>query len=127
MRHFGLIGRTLSHSFSKKFFTAKFQAEEIVTDYELIELEDISKIRTEVATRLLSGFNVTIPYKEAILPYLDELTTEAKAIGAVNCVVVKEDKLVGHNTDAQGIEATMQWIDPKAGSKCIEGCAVCSS
>ncbi len=119
MRHFGLIGLTLSHSFSKKFFTAKFQAEEIVADYELIELEDISKIRTEVATRLLSGFNVTIPYKEAIIPYLDELTTEAKAIGAVNCVVVKEDKLVGHNTDAQGIEATMQWIEPKAGSKAL--------
>ena len=119
MRHFGLIGKKLEHSFSKKFFTAKFQAEEIAADYELIELEDISKVRNEVATRLLAGFNVTIPYKEAILPYLDELTDEARAIGAVNCVVVKEDRLVGHNTDAQGIEATMQWIEPKADTKAL--------
>lgn len=119
MRHFGLIGKSLGHSFSKKFFTAKFQAEEIDADYELIELEEISKVRNEVATRLLAGFNVTIPYKEAILPYLDELTDEARAIGAVNCVVVKEDKLIGHNTDAQGIEATMQWIEPKADTKAL--------
>lgn len=119
MRHFGLIGKSLGHSFSKKFFTAKFQAEEIAADYELIELEEISKVRNEVATRLLAGFNVTIPYKEAILPYLDELTDEARAIGAVNCVVVKEDKLIGHNTDAQGIEATMQWIEPKADTKAL--------
>lgn len=119
MRHFGLIGRNLGHSFSKKFFTAKFQAEEILADYELFELNDISKIRSVVATHLLAGFNVTIPYKESILPYLDELTDEARAIGAVNCVVVKDDKLVGHNTDAQGIEATMQWIEPKEGTKAL--------
>lgn len=119
MRHFGLIGKSLGHSFSKKFFKAKFQAEEIMADYELIELEDIAKIRNEVAARILAGFNVTIPYKEAIIPYLDELTDEARAVGAVNCVTVKEDKLVGHNTDVQGIEATMQWIEPKAGTKAL--------
>lgn len=111
MRHYGLIGKHLSHSFSANFFRVKFENEGIDADYALIELEDISTIRDVVAQRELSGFNVTIPYKESIIPYLDELTPEAKAVGAVNCVVVRGDKLVGYNTDITGIEASLEWLD----------------
>ena len=89
MLYFGLIGRSLSHSFSRNFFTAKFQAEQRAADYSLIEIEDISTINSVVAKHGLSGFNVTIPYKESIIPYLDELSAEAKAVGGVNCVVVR--------------------------------------
>ena len=111
MRHYGLIGKSLSHSFSANFFRVKFQNERIDADYILIEIEDIATIRKVVAERDLSGFNVTIPYKESIIPYLDELSEEAKAVGAVNCVVVRGDKLVGYNTDITGIEASLEWMD----------------
>lgn len=111
MRHYGLIGKTLSHSFSANFFRAKFENEGIDADYTLIEIDDISTIRDVVVERELSGFNVTIPYKESIIPYLDELSEEAQKIGAVNCVVVRGNRLVGYNTDVTGIEASLEWMD----------------
>ena len=104
MRHYGLIGRHLSHSFSKNFFTVKFSNEGIDADYSLIEIEDIATIDQIIAKHELSGFNVTIPYKESIIPYLDELSDEAKVVGAVNCVVIREGRKIGHNTDITGIE-----------------------
>lgn len=119
MRHFGLIGKKLGHSFSKKFLSAKFSAENIAADYELIELEDIASIRRVVAERGLSGFNVTIPYKESIIPYLDELTDEAREVGAVNCVVVKDGALIGYNTDTTGIEASLEWLDINSDHKAL--------
>lgn len=111
MRHYGLIGAHLSHSFSKNFFTVKFANEGIDADYLLIEIDDISTIDKVIAERELSGFNVTIPYKESIIPYLDELSAEAEAVGAVNCVVVKNGRKIGYNTDITGIEATIEWLD----------------
>ena len=111
MRHYGLIGKHLSHSFSANFFRVKFENERIDADYSLIEIDDISTIRNVVAERELSGFNVTIPYKESIIPHLDELSEEAKSVGAVNCVVVRNGRLVGHNTDITGIEASLEWMD----------------
>lgn len=115
MRYFGLIGKSLSHSFSKRFFTSKFEAEGIDAIYSLYELEDVSHIDALIAEQQLAGFNVTIPYKVAIIPYLDELTDEAREAGAVNCVVLKQGRKVGHNTDIAGIEASLHWLD-------IEGC-----
>ena len=111
MRHYGLIGRHLSHSFSANFFRVKFENERIDADYTLIEIENIATIREVVAERELSGFNVTIPYKESIIPHLDELSDEAKAVGAVNCVVVRSGRLIGYNTDITGIEASLEWMD----------------
>lgn len=111
MRHYGLIGKHLSHSFSKTFFTVKFTNEGIDADYALIEIEEISTIDKIIAERELSGFNVTIPYKESIIPYLDELSPEAEAVGAVNCVVIKNGRKIGYNTDITGIEATIEWLD----------------
>lgn len=111
MRHFGLIGRKLGHSFSAKFFNGKFKAEQIDADYNLFEIESIDMLPLLVKEHMLEGFNVTIPYKESVIPYLDELSEEAKTIGAVNCVVIRDGKMVGHNTDITGIEASLHWLD----------------
>ena len=107
MRHFGLIGRELGHSFSAKFFNGKFASEGIDADYKLFELENIEELTKLLASTPLNGFNVTIPYKESIIPYLSELSTTAREVGAVNCVEVRDGKLIGHNTDAAGIEASL--------------------
>lgn len=113
MRHFGLIGEHLEHSFSKKFFTAKFKAEEIAADYQLFELSNIEAINELIAKEELAGFNVTIPYKQSIIPLLDEVTDTAREVGAVNCVKITDGKKVGYNTDVKGIETTLGWLDIK--------------
>ena len=118
MRHFGLIGKSLSHSFSAKFFNGKFKAEGIDADYQLFEIEELNAIDKLISEHNIEGFNVTIPYKESIIPHLDEITKEAHEIGAVNCVVIKDGRKIGHNTDIIGIEASLHWLDidskPKA-------------
>ena len=93
---YGLIGHPLGHSFSKDYFTKKFEREGLDCEYQNYDLEDISMVRL----LKLSGFNVTIPYKEAIIPYLDELDPVAAEVGAVNTVKVLPDgRLKGFNTD----------------------------
>ena len=119
MRHFGLIGRELGHSFSAKFFNGKFASEGIDADYKLFELESIEELTKLLASTPLNGFNVTIPYKESIIPYLSELSTTAREVGAVNCVEVRDGKLIGHNTDAAGIEASLHWLDLAEGTKAL--------
>ena len=119
MRHFGLIGRELGHSFSAKFFNGKFASEGIDADYKLFELESIEELKNLLATTQLNGFNVTIPYKESIIPYLSELSTTAREVGAVNCVEVRDGNLIGHNTDAAGIEASLHWLDLADGTKAL--------
>jgi shikimate dehydrogenase len=119
MRHFGLIGRELGHSFSAKFFNAKFKSEEIDADYQLFEIDSIIKLGELLGRNPLEGFNVTIPYKESIVPYLDSLTDEAREIGAVNCVEIRDGKLIGHNTDVVGIEATLHWLEADEGCKAL--------
>lgn len=102
MLHFGLVGKKLGHSFSQKWFEKRFKELQLTEcNYSNIELETIDNVLDN--TSHLKGFNVTIPYKNQILPYLDELSPEAKAIGAVNCVVRNNDnKLIGYNTDYYG-------------------------
>lgn len=108
MRRYALIGRKLSHSFSKRYFTEKFNAEGIDACYELIELEDIASLRDVVTSdSCIYGLNVTIPYKQTIMPLLDEIKEEARAVGAVNCISVESGRMVGHNTDIEGIAATL--------------------
>ncbi len=102
MKRFGLIGKTLKHSFSKKYFTQKF-IELGVDDfaYDNYELENITGFPGLLKNNAdLRGLNVTIPYKEAILPYLHETSEEVKNIGACNCINIIEGRLYGFNTDA---------------------------
>jgi shikimate dehydrogenase len=103
----GLIGQPLEHSFSKKYFNEKFEREEIKGySYENFELKNIEDINSLVLNQKLDGFNVTIPYKESIIPFLNELDETAKVIGAVNTVKViwsgNKYQLIGYNTDAFG-------------------------
>ena len=102
MKTFGLIGKDLSHSFSAKYFNEKFIKEEIDAQYLNFELNNISEFPTLIRKQKLSGINITIPYKESIIPFLDKLSNEAKEIGAVNTVEFIDGKLAGHNTDIIG-------------------------
>ncbi len=106
MKQYGLIGRKLGHSFSKQYFTEKFAREGIDAKYELYELAEISDLEALFRDVELWGLNVTIPYKEEIIPYLDSLDEQASRVGAVNVVrFVREDgglKLKGYNSDVVG-------------------------
>lgn len=114
MREFGLIGKTLSHSFSQKYFEEKFQREHITdASYSLFEIADIKQITTLIQQHpQLVGFNVTIPYKQQIIPYLDELSEEAAAVNAVNAVLVKhignQTYTKGYNTDIEGFRTSLE-------------------
>lgn len=113
MKEFGLVGRKLGHSFSKNYFSQKFQAEKLANiSYQNFELPKISDIQTVFETPDLKGFNVTIPYKEEILPYLDKLDKSAKVIGAVNTVKNEQGIWVGYNTDWIGFkESLINFLD----------------
>lgn len=106
---YGLIGYPLSHSFSKKYFTEKFLREGIENSvYELFPLEQIELFSSLIDSQpQLRGLNVTIPYKEQVLPYLDELSVEVNEIGACNCISFSNGKLTGYNTDVIGFEQSL--------------------
>jgi len=109
MKHYGLLGKSLSHSFSKSFFTEKFEKEGIDAEYLNYEIDRIEDFEDLLDKHDLSGLNVTIPYKQSVIPFLDELTTEAKTIGSVNTILFQDGKRIGANTDAFGFQ---QMIKP---------------
>ena len=103
MKQYGLIGKTLDHSFSKSYFENKFIAQHIQNaSYSNLPLESIDEFKSLIKKKTFSGLNITIPYKTSIIPFLDELSEEAKSIGAVNTIHFKNDKLIGYNTDYIG-------------------------
>lgn len=113
---YGLIGYPLEHSFSESYFKEKFLREGLSNykyeNFEIPNLEDfLSQIKTQESFKELQGFNITMPYKEKILPYLDSIDEMAKEIGAINTVKIKRinDKtlLKGYNTDAFGFEQSL--------------------
>ena len=106
MKHYALIGNPLGHSWSQRLFEEAVPA--TVADYRLFELPSLDGLRQWVSDNDISGFNVTTPYKEAILPQLDTLSPEAADIGAVNCVKVTDNRLVGYNTDASAFRQTLE-------------------
>ncbi len=105
MRHFGIIGFPLLHSFSAKYFSEKFEREHIEAEYSLYPVP-IGNLKLEIGHLLdsLDGFNVTMPYKQEIIPYLDRLDETAKEVGAVNVV----HRRVGYNTDCLGFMESIQ-------------------
>ena len=109
MKRFGLIGKKLGHSFSAKYFAEKFEREGLQgCDYSLYELPEIECVKEFMLTPDLLGFNVTIPYKQQIIPYLDALDEQAREVGAVNCVKIERDgRRVGYNTDVDGIRLSL--------------------
>ena len=105
MRHFGIIGYPLQHSFSAKYFSEKFEREKIDAEYSLypVEVESLG-LRIEGILDSLDGLNVTMPFKQAVIPYLDRLDATAEAVGAVNVIC----KRVGYNTDCLGFMDSMR-------------------
>jgi shikimate dehydrogenase len=104
---FGLLGKSLKHSFSPNFFNSYFQEHEINAQYQLFEIENIQEVE-KIFSLNPSGCNVTVPYKEKIIPLLDELDESAKAIGAVNVVAFENGKKIGYNTDAFGFHQSIK-------------------
>ncbi len=109
MIRYGLIGKPLSHSFSQRYFTEKFEREGLVDHrYDLFELDSIDELRALVGeTSGLRGLNVTIPFKQTVLPLLDAVDRLAAAVGAVNTIRVEGGKLIGFNTDVEGFRQTL--------------------
>ncbi|MBE6199217.1 MAG: shikimate dehydrogenase [Rikenellaceae bacterium] len=109
MRRFGLIGKKLGHSFSARYFAEKFEREGLQDcDYSLYELPEIECVKEFMLKPNLVGFNVTIPYKQQVIPYLDDLHPQAAEVGAVNCVQILPDgRKIGYNTDVDGVRVSL--------------------
>ena len=108
MRHYGLIGYPLSHSFSQRYFTEKFDREGITgcsyTNFSISSIDELPKV---LADPELCGLNVTIPYKQQVIPFLDVLSPVVEAIGACNCNRIEDGVRTGHNTDVVGFERSL--------------------
>lgn len=120
MRKYGLIGYPLGHSFSKKYFTSKFEKEGITgCSFDLYEIPEIDLLPTVLRENPeLRGLSVTIPYKEKVIAFLDQLDPACREIGAVNCIQIRNNKLTGFNTDYIGFKNSLEtWLEgekPKA-------------
>jgi len=113
MKKYGLLGYPLTHSFSKRYFTERFEKENIESTYDNFEIDSITKFPDVVKNNPeVIGFNVTIPYKEQVIPYLDDLNDSAREIQAVNTIRVSRTEngihLKGFNTDTYGFETSLK-------------------
>ena len=110
MSEFGLIGKNIDYSFSRGYFNDKFEKEKLAYSYVNFDIHSVSKFPSILKENpRLIGLNVTIPYKESIMPYLDYLSPEAKAIGAVNTIKLQPNKkLIGYNTDYYGFQKSIK-------------------
>ena len=107
---FGLIGQSLQHSFSQQFFTDFFLKNDIDGSYDNLEFQSIDSLQSffKEAVYNYNGLNVTIPYKAAVIPFLDQIDEEAKRIGAVNTIKVVSGRLIGYNTDVFGFRQSIK-------------------
>lgn len=108
MGRYGLIGKSLSHSFSKDYFGKKFLELGIEATYENFELTKIEELKQLIEEENLNGLNVTIPYKEAVIPFLDKMDPVAKEVGSVNTIAFVKGKTIGYNTDVIGFENSLK-------------------
>ncbi len=101
--HYGIIGYPLSHSFSPGFFNDKFARDGIDAVYTVCPIADVQQLKDLIISDpLLKGLNVTIPYKQAVMPLLDEIDPAAQLVGAVNCIAIRNGRTIGYNTDIIG-------------------------
>jgi shikimate dehydrogenase len=107
---FGLVGKNIEYSFSRSYFNEKFKSEGLSNSYENFDLKSIDEFPQIIKnTEHLKGLNVTIPYKEAVIPFLNKLNKKAKEIGAVNTIkITKKGKLIGYNTDCYGFQKSIK-------------------
>ena len=108
---YGLIGKNIDYSFSKNFFSKKFKNENINYKYLNFDIQNISEFKSVISDKNISGLNVTIPYKEDVIKYIDEISSDAKSIGAVNTIKISNKKLTGHNTDHIGFTKSIEKIN----------------
>lgn len=133
---FGLLGKRLDYSFSRAYFSEKFEKlklhDHVYRNFEIPSAGDLVRFRESITYNsttqttngvheIVRGFNVTIPYKEAIMPLLDHITPEAETIGAVNTVVIEDNLWTGHNTDAYGFGKSLEPFAPIAKNALILG------
>jgi shikimate dehydrogenase len=105
---FGILGRNIGHSFSPKYFNRKFLKENINAEFVLFDLQNIELLPEMVNSKSnLSGLSVTIPYKQEVFKYLQGVSNEAERIGAVNCIKITKDGLIGYNTDVIGFKNSL--------------------
>ncbi len=113
MKHFGIIGYPLHHSFSAQLFQQKFALEHIDAEYSMYPIECIEQFPDLTKRISFSGMNVTMPYKQSVIPYLDVLDETAKAVGAVNVIQFSQGRKIGYNTDVIGfIDAIRKLLLP---------------
>ncbi|WP_185872118.1 shikimate dehydrogenase family protein [Blattabacterium cuenoti] len=107
---FGLIGKNISYSFSRKFFLEKFKKESIYyTDYKIFDIPKVENVLLIFKNNLIKGCNVTTPYKISIIPFLNKIVTEAKIIGSVNVIKIDKNRhTIGYNTDVLGFELSFK-------------------
>jgi len=108
MKRYGLVGKSLAHSFSQDYFNRKFDQLQLDARYENFELRAIEEVKNLLAQKDLVGLNVTIPYKEAVIPYLDELDNVAELVGSVNTIAFQKERIIGYNTDVIGFENSLK-------------------
>ena len=115
MRTFGLLGRNIDYSFSRKYFSEKFVKENIDAQYRNFDMASIEELPEVLKNNIISGLNVTIPYKQEILQFLDHLDPHSKEIQAVNTVKFEKDgSLCGYNTDYWGfLESLKPFLKPQ--------------
>lgn len=118
---FGLVGKDISYSFSRGYFSKKFKQLELDNhSYVNFDLEKIQAFENLIPDNPeIKGMNVTIPYKEEVIPYLTELDTKAAKIGAVNTIKIEGNKLIGHNTDAYGFQKSIEPFLKKSHTKAL--------
>ncbi|MDX2303937.1 MAG: shikimate dehydrogenase [Microscillaceae bacterium] len=125
MRIYGLLGYPVSHSFSQKYFTQKFEQESIQdARYELFEMENLQNFPDFIKNNpAIQGLNVTIPHKQTIIPYLDGLADSARQVGAVNVIKIDtQGKLIGHNSDYYGfLQSLSRALNDKKNLHSMEG------
>ncbi len=115
MPQFGLLGKSLQHSFSKSYFEEKWLQEGLSNhEYRLFEWDPGKDLKAFFESNSqLQGLNVTVPYKSMVIPYLDELSPEAQLIGAVNCIKHSQARWIGHNTDSLAfMNSLASWLPP---------------
>ena len=122
MKRFALLGKSLSHSFSKKYFDNKFNKRRLDGyDYINIETDNINNIKEIVDRYDLDGFNVTNPYKQKIIKYLDKIDNRAKEVNSVNTVRILDNQLFGYNTDLFGFKKSFFPLIKRRGNALVLG------
>ena len=115
MKKYLVIGNPIEHSLSPKLhnYWLKENKIEATYDKEKLNKEDLQNIVFQVKQKKISGLNITVPFKKELIPYLDELSNESERTQSVNTVYLKNDKIIGHNTDIYGFEFAIKKIQYK--------------